>query len=184
MDVTFFEGKAFYHSEGESLDYVSSSQGWDMSPGTLHSLDKGCINQGEVTTPDNTQNPSNLIPEIESLNPRPPIQRVYTRRNRNELENQEHQPHSQVVDPSESYDTSQGQSEDITTLESTERSVSTVNHDDRPIALRKGTRACTQYPLYNLIAIDNISTSYQVFIQNLDKNNIPHSIHEALRIPE
>ncbi|MCR2848129.1 hypothetical protein KN825_16495, partial [Weizmannia coagulans] len=56
--------------------------------------------------------------------------------------------------------------------------------DDRPIALRKGKRTCTQHPIQDFIAYDNLSPTHRALVSSLDAIQIPRSIQEALKIPE
>lgn len=41
--------------------------------------------------------------------------------------------------------------------------------DDRPIALRKGTRTCTKRPICNFVSFDLLSPVYRSFVSNLDQ---------------
>ena len=58
------------------------------------------------------------------------------------------------------------------------------NHDlNLPIALRKGTRACTKHPIAKYISYDNLSENYRAFTTNISKLVIPRNIQEALDEP-
>ncbi|MCR2848127.1 hypothetical protein, partial [Heyndrickxia coagulans] len=56
--------------------------------------------------------------------------------------------------------------------------------NDRPIALRKGKRTCTQHPIQEFIAYDNLSHNHHALVSTFDEIQIPKSIQEALKIPE
>ena len=48
------------------------------------------------------------------------------------------------------------------------------------IALKKGTRTCTQHPIINFISYAGLSHPYLVFISRLDNVQIPTNIQESL----
>ena len=52
-----------------------------------------------------------------------------------------------------------------------------------PIAVRKGTRTCTQHPIKNFISYAGLSPSYRAFTSGLDDVQIPANIQEALSHP-
>ena len=47
---------------------------------------------------------------------------------------------------------------------------------DLPIALRKGTRACTKHPTTKYISYSNLSDNYRAFTTNISKLVIPRNI--------
>ena len=54
---------------------------------------------------------------------------------------------------------------------------------DLPIALRKGTRTCTQQPLYplsNFLSFEKFSPTHKTFLTNLNSTPTPSSVSEAL----
>nr|KYP41064.1 Retrovirus-related Pol polyprotein from transposon TNT 1-94 [Cajanus cajan] len=54
---------------------------------------------------------------------------------------------------------------------------------DLPIALRKGTRTCTQQPLYplsNFLSFEKFSPTHKTFLTNLNSTQTPSSVSEAL----
>ncbi|RVW21058.1 Retrovirus-related Pol polyprotein from transposon TNT 1-94 [Vitis vinifera] len=55
---------------------------------------------------------------------------------------------------------------------------------DRPIALRKGVRSCTQHPISNHVSYGKLSQNFQAFITSLEDDRIPSNIQEALQQPE
>lgn len=66
-----------------------------------------------------------------------------------------------------------------------EPSQPTDNHEkpddeDLPIALRKGTRACTKHPLYLFLTYQNLSQSHRAFLSSLHTITIPRNFSEAL----
>ncbi|KAL3512094.1 hypothetical protein ACH5RR_024811 [Cinchona calisaya] len=56
--------------------------------------------------------------------------------------------------------------------------------DDIPIALRKGKRACTDHPIYNFVSYKKLSPSHYAFVSNLNKIQVPNTMHKALKVPE
>ena len=55
---------------------------------------------------------------------------------------------------------------------------------DLPIAIRKGIRSCTQYPISKFISYSNLSSSFRAFTSCVSSIVIPKSIKEALNVPE
>lgn len=55
--------------------------------------------------------------------------------------------------------------------------------NDLLIALRKGVRECTKYPLCNFLAYDQLKKNFRVFTCSVDSQEIPTSIEEALNNP-
>lgn len=56
--------------------------------------------------------------------------------------------------------------------------------DNRPIALRKGVRSCTNHPIYTFLSYKELSPKYRGFISNLDKIQVPNNIYEAMEISQ
>lgn len=56
--------------------------------------------------------------------------------------------------------------------------------DDRPIALRKGTRTCTKHPICNFVSFDLLSPVYRSFVSSLDQVQVPSTIEDAFRDPK
>ncbi|KAG8488956.1 hypothetical protein CXB51_016958 [Gossypium anomalum] len=50
-----------------------------------------------------------------------------------------------------------------------------------PIAVRKGTRSCTQHPISRFVSYGNLSKSYNAFVSNVDSVETPKNIEEALK---
>ena len=55
---------------------------------------------------------------------------------------------------------------------------------DIPIALRKGTRSCTKYPICNYVFYDSLSLQFRAFTASLDSTVISKNIHIALECSE
>jgi len=55
------------------------------------------------------------------------------------------------------------------------------NLDDFPIALRKGTKSCTKYPISHFVITKNLSMQQQSFLFAIDGIKVPTSIQEALK---
>ncbi|KAL1085955.1 hypothetical protein V6Z11_D08G083900 [Gossypium hirsutum] len=53
-----------------------------------------------------------------------------------------------------------------------------------PIAVRKGTRSCTQHPISRFVSYGNLSKSYKAFVTNVDSVKTPKNIEEALESAE
>jgi len=54
---------------------------------------------------------------------------------------------------------------------------------DLPIALRKGTRTCTQqpfYPLSNFLSFEKFSPTHKTFLTNLNTTTIASSVSKSL----
>lgn len=55
---------------------------------------------------------------------------------------------------------------------------------DLPIAVRKGTRCCTQHPLSHFVSFEKISSSHKAFLNHLNSIAIPKTLSEALSSKE
>ena len=55
---------------------------------------------------------------------------------------------------------------------------------DLPIAVRKGVRSCTQYPISNFVSYDSLSPSYRTFLSSLNSISIPQGWKEAIYDPK
>ena len=49
-----------------------------------------------------------------------------------------------------------------------------------PIAIRKGIRKCTEYPISHYISFNKCSTAHRSFLTTLNHISIPHTLSEAL----
>jgi hypothetical protein len=56
--------------------------------------------------------------------------------------------------------------------------------DDRPFALRKGVRSCTQHPISQFVSYDRLSPSYHAFVSSLSSISIPKNWQDAFIIPK
>lgn len=55
------------------------------------------------------------------------------------------------------------------------------NNYDRPVALRKWKRTCTQHPICNFVYFELLSPTYCVFVSNIGKVQASSSIEEAFK---
>ncbi|WP_217833318.1 hypothetical protein, partial [Picosynechococcus sp. PCC 7002] len=55
---------------------------------------------------------------------------------------------------------------------------------DLPIALRKGTKSCTRYPMYSFLSYNNLSSKFRAFTGSFDTVTIPKNIYVAMEIHE
>jgi len=53
--------------------------------------------------------------------------------------------------------------------------------DDLAIALRKGTRSRTKYPISHFMTTKNLSLLHQSFLSSIDAIRVPISVEEALK---
>jgi len=53
--------------------------------------------------------------------------------------------------------------------------------DDLPIALRKGTRSCTKYPISHFVTTKSLSVQHQSFLSAIDAIRVLTSVEEALK---
>ena len=117
-----------------------------------------------------------------------PDLRVYSRRRPLEVEENSPIPQqNQSAEPSKDHGTSHPPTispslNNLSPLPIVDPSLQT-NDLDVPIALRKGTRTCTQHPIQNFISYSKLSPSFLAFTTKLSEEEIPNSIHEALAIP-
>ncbi|KAJ4703138.1 Retrovirus-related Pol polyprotein from transposon TNT 1-94 [Melia azedarach] len=185
MDVSFFEQQPYYpKSDIQGENFTHEYQLWD-----IETLETSFSNHSPMSS---IEIPQYEIPLSEpQTEPQPSQQtipthsvdaselRVYTRRNktqeRRDLQSPEHNHES---DPTiESHESSLGNPESAP--------IEVPNNDlHLPIALRKGVRSCTSHPICNFVSYNGLSLGYHTFVSNLDKVQVPNSIHEALAIPE
>ena len=87
--------------------------------------------------------------------------------------------HSSTSDP-DSIPTDSGNPLPISTHD-----IPTEMHDlDLSIAVRKGVRSCTQYPISNFVSYDSLSPSYRTFLSSLNSISIPHGLKKAIYDPK
>ncbi|KAL4289662.1 hypothetical protein GQ457_14G014290 [Hibiscus cannabinus] len=60
---------------------------------------------------------------------------------------------------------------------------SSQNLEVFPIAIRKGTRACTKHPINRFVGYSSLMPSFQALTAFLDAKQIPQNIDETLRNP-
>ena len=58
---------------------------------------------------------------------------------------------------------------------------SDLNELDIPIALRKGSRACTKHPISNFLGYSHLSKPLQALLTQLSEVTVPKTIDEALK---
>lgn len=56
--------------------------------------------------------------------------------------------------------------------------------DNLPISFRKGVRSCTQHPIAKFVQYDHLSSSIKALVSNLEGEEIPKNIQDALQRPE
>lgn len=133
------------------------------------------ISQAEHTCPSLTsphpRHPESTPPVTNSSIPKPsgtkpiqPFQYTYSRRN----------TLKEVVDKDTPHDQEQGSDS------STEVDLSKL---DLPIAVRKGTRKCTQHPISNFLCYERPSDSMKAFVTHLAKQEVPKNFQEAWSDP-
>jgi len=186
-DVTFDETKSFYtcpQLQGESSFEVGSFE-------SLESCFVPSIE--ELSHSDNTLGSPNTSPETSSMDVSkiaPNNTESGSSSNSSHLESffgiqyqrRQKQPNSiqeqlQLFKPrvsSPSIDTRKP-------LENSLNSNCETDLDDLPIALRKGTRSCTKYPISHFVTTKHLSMQHQSFLSAIDAIRVPTSIQEALK---
>lgn len=210
MDVTFFEHQPFYSKvdiQGEN--FTQEYQLWDiekLDSSTDQHLSSSIPLQVEsppieipsaipYVTPSaefpstkspldtslqtGSSQPSQIEHQVSHTQPADTRElRVYTRRNKTQQEKGP-QPteHSHESNPDLELHNSPGNDSSSNVPDTSL---------DLPIALRKGTRSCTDHSIHNFISYGRLSSGHRGFVSNLDRLQVqePKSIHEALRIPE
>ncbi|CAM8951545.1 unnamed protein product [Rhodiola kirilowii] len=190
MDVTFFENDLYYtsHLQGENTsgDEFLDSMVFELDDGSVKHLLKekqieptDCVLETNELNIENSERP--VIVPYHSQNTETAekyMERfkglVYSRK-KGGSNPQHRQESDQRLDHEVHDDCSYSQGN----FES--------NHSsklDLPIALRKGTRSCTKYPLSNFVSYKSISPSYRAFVSQMSSVVIPNSVEEALNAPE
>ncbi|KAG8491054.1 hypothetical protein CXB51_014208 [Gossypium anomalum] len=152
-DVTFFENEPYFapsHLQGETFNEDE----------TLNTL--LIIHHDPTTTITNKPNNQGamVIPYLDTVSP--VQQEVYSRRNCS--------PKTDTAVPIAS------PTEDCSKTEVSPPSPSIY----LPIAVRKGTRSCTQHPISQFVSYGNLSKSYKAFVTNVDSVKTQKNIEEAL----
>jgi len=183
-DVTFDESESFFnhsYNQGESLK--------GKEPLDLSLFDLSISSRAKfLPESPGLESPESLNPNepIESPNPNIdngvlennlPLQ-VYSRRKRLTDQTTRLQSSPQVTAP----DTHPELVEPSETPNQTdhEEEFNQPNVLDLPIAIRKGTRTCTQHPLSLSMTYQNLSPSHKAFLCNLHTIPIPRNLSEAL----
>ena len=173
-DVTFFENQPFFTKTPLQGELTYKEQFLDiLNTLPVPILETTGLQQEPRTGGDTTR----LIDK--------PDLRVYSRRR--PLEREENPP---ILQQNQSSDLreDQGNSPSPSLNISPDTSpivepTSQTNDLDIPIALRKGTRTCTKYPIQKFVSYSKLSPSFLAFTKKLSEEEIPNSIHEALSVP-
>ncbi|EXC05244.1 hypothetical protein L484_002665 [Morus notabilis] len=178
MDVPFFENQPFYpKTDIWRENFTQEYQFWDIdaleSSDGHNTIPFESSQSSQTRTEFDTRTPNLVQPESDNL--------VQPERNKNQ-EDKALQPtdHGHESNPVLESQNSLGN----TSLEHAPSNQPDEDIDDRPIALRKGTQLCTNHPIYNFISYGKLSSNHRAFVSNLDRIQVPSSIHEALLIPE
>lgn len=201
MDVTFFESQSFFSlnsPQGETEPITSSLDGnfWEIDDLNTR------IESPQSKIPEidglNTESPQPKIPipivpitqieesvpiiscnnEDDQVNPnrsdKQPETLVYSRR----------QTVQRGVEPPQPQQQSHESISSLGTEQSTLVPQDNTNDLDLPIALRKGVRSCTQHPIARCIGYSHLSSAVQTLALNLEANEVPKSIQEAMSNPQ
>ncbi|KAK8365622.1 hypothetical protein V6Z11_A02G067900 [Gossypium hirsutum] len=191
-DVTFFENEPYFaasHLQGETFNEDE----------TLNTL--LIIPHDPTTTITNKSNNQGamIIPNLETVSPvQQEISRILPNNNTtNEVQSSEVQPpdqgkHKKQVPKIQVYSRRNRSPETDTTVpiaspteDCSETEVSPPSPSIYlPIAVRKGTRSCTQHPISRFVSYENLSKSYKTFVTNVDSVKTPKNIEEALESAE
>ncbi|EXB70633.1 hypothetical protein L484_023818 [Morus notabilis] len=165
------------------IDALESPDGYNTNP-----LESSQASQTQIEFDTQTPNPSQPEYDTQAPHSSTPTQpaeskelRVYTRRNKTQ-EDKALRPthHGHESNPGMESQNPPGN----TSLETAPNNQPDEDIDDRPIALGKGTRLCTNHPIYNFISYGKLSSNHRAFVSNLDRIQVPNSIQEALLIPQ
>ncbi|CAN1121074.1 Retrovirus-related Pol polyprotein from transposon TNT 1-94 [Linum perenne] len=172
-DVTFFESQSYFtHTELQG-EIGCESQIWDL-----------------IRLETDTCPATSITEQGEP--PNQPELKVYKRRQVQPTTETETVP----VQPTTETETVQtaGEQTAVDTLETTIQeenqpaATETENPDDTnldvPIAIRKGVRRCTTYPIGGYLSYKGLSPSYKGFVSSLDGIEIPRNIQEARQHPK
>ncbi|KAL4304509.1 hypothetical protein GQ457_10G011320 [Hibiscus cannabinus] len=67
--------------------------------------------------------------------------------------------------------------------ELSQASTSNMDHDELPVAKRKGVRQCTKHHIQRFVSYGNLMSSFKAFTVSLDEIQIPATVEEALKDP-
>jgi hypothetical protein len=205
MDVTFWETESLYipsSLQGESVSpeemreeggvFQSLESSWSLLPSSFHS-------EGENKEEDELVSAKNVQPHDgdgrvdENMHrlPRewPTTLATYQRRTKAPCA----PPLCQSADPTSVPESSSVSSPNSSGNESSpsvfpncdsSSATDSVEFDDRPIAIRKGVRSCTQHPISHYVSYNHLSPSYRAFVASISAITVPQNWREALMIPE
>ena len=180
MDATFFENQPYYPNPSLQGEKLSEDCLWDFSTIPLP-ISTGSPNLSKpptesimpITTMENTETELGIGGDLPMLNHQPELH-VYSRKAKHQAPQkvlvvtlQEHYQETELeTNPkSEGVSGCEGvlgfpgnQQEDMLQQQND------LDLDlDMPIAVRKGIRSCTNYPISNYLSYSNLSSSYQAF---------------------
>ena len=184
MDVTFHETQPYFPSSHLQGEILGEDGSWDSPP----PLPQPTL-PPQISEPPPLPNPTEpSMPHYDQIleteehnsvgdNSQRPQLLVYSRRNHSRNSRKPDAQQGQMSKPvllpgpeptSSSADTNITDSSDL----------------DLPIALRKGTRSCTQHAISNYVSYENLSPSFSAFTTTLTGVKIPRDIKEALADPK
>ncbi|KAL1148850.1 hypothetical protein V6Z11_A10G153400, partial [Gossypium hirsutum] len=183
LDVTFFENEPYFsasHLQGEILSE-------DETLSNLLIIPQDSISPTTTTKP--AENPTaTVIPVLEPVFPISTVQQQETRVINHT--NEEKQPtHSEKQGKTQGlrvYSRRHQLPETETAVpmpslpkDCPEEEVSPPSSIHPPIAVRKGTRSCSQHPISRFVSYGNLSKSYNAFVSNVDSVETPKNIDKT-----
>ena len=208
MDVTFFEGQSYYndsHLQGENNSEDVFLNDSDLIFESVHDdvLSKQSLslkeNEGENTK--NTKHVETIELNIEidgqpslmpSQNQDTETTEMHAKRYKGLVYSKDYQAQKRATVLQHHQESNQRLDHEINNDSSKiphsnlpGNSVSNSSSQlDLPIALRKGVRSCTKYPLSNFVSYKNVSSPYLSFISQVSSVVIPNNVQEALNVLE
>ncbi|CAN1141377.1 Retrovirus-related Pol polyprotein from transposon TNT 1-94 [Linum perenne] len=180
MDVNFFEKHSYYKSDlqGEKVQYEEDqTHDWD----NIIALDELVVPNARTTVDDIVHDTEGNERNLERRSS-PEIQHVYERRRRtdNMVEQTGMDEHNETVRTETEVPPSFVPNDHSNEPES----VQTAADEDLnwPIALRKGVRNCTKYPIQRYVNYGRLSPKFRAFTTQLD--GVPRNIGEAMKSRE
>ncbi|CAN0870173.1 Retrovirus-related Pol polyprotein from transposon TNT 1-94 [Linum grandiflorum] len=199
MDITFFEKRAYYtNPDVQEENIQDEQQDWD----NLIALENFTMPNVAIFPPDIgtqvTENIAAVQPPIQqnttAVQPliqqntaavQSRIQHVYQRRKHGETGNtdvEQRKPESTANIEQRAEETAEISEVLADTVEGESTEKDLANDLNRPIALRKGTRVCTQHPIQRYVHYGQLSPQFKAFTTHLDTT--PRNISEAMKLPQ
>ncbi|CAN1319890.1 Retrovirus-related Pol polyprotein from transposon RE1, partial [Linum perenne] len=184
MNVVFWENQPFYPKislQGERLP-ISEGNFWEIDqtlPVILPNINFQLRNPGDnEETKILPRTECELQEKVAAEITNPGLQ-VYTRRKPIQVQRA---PESASLPPSPPQSPgNEGPTPSAPSIPTIDLSDSPgITHSDLPIALRKGTRTCTRYPLSNYLSYAKLSTPHKTFVSRVSNLFVPKTIREAL----